>query len=41
LILSYDKLLATNRRLRANPFQESSNAIEHWVDQLRETGRGC
>lgn len=41
LILSYDKLLATNRRLRANPFQESSTAIEHWVDQLREAGRGC
>lgn len=41
LIQSYDKLLAANRRLRVNPFKEKNTAIEHWVDQLRETGRDC
>lgn len=35
LILSFDTLLAVNRRLRANPFQESNTAIERWIDQLR------
>lgn len=38
LIRSYDKLLAANRRLRANPFQEHDTAIERWVEQLRGTG---
>ncbi|MFC3530911.1 TniB family NTP-binding protein [Vogesella facilis] len=36
LACSYDKLLAKNRRLRANPFRETDKAIEHWVTNLKE-----
>ncbi|RMC98545.1 transposase [Aquitalea palustris] len=35
LIRSFNTLLAANRRLRANPFQESNTAIERWIYQLR------
>jgi hypothetical protein len=35
LVRSFDNLLASNRRLRANPFQENNAAIERWVSQLR------
>lgn len=37
LVRSFDALLAANRRLRANPFQESNAAIERRVDQLRRS----
>lgn len=36
LVRSFDSLLAVNRRLRANPFQESNTAIESWINQLRK-----
>lgn len=36
LATSYERLLAANRRLRANPFRESDRAIESWVINLKE-----
>ncbi|MEC5207526.1 energy-coupling factor transporter ATP-binding protein EcfA2 [Vogesella perlucida] len=36
LELCFDRYLAQNRKLRANPFRESAEAIELWVTQLKE-----
>jgi len=36
LVRSFDKLLANNRRLQANPFRESETTIDQWVALLRE-----
>lgn len=36
LVLCFDRYLAQNRKLRANPFSESAEAIEQWVTQLKE-----